>query len=170
MSNRPKCKQTKADGSSCGATATPSGFCWFHCPSLAAQRDEARKRGGQQTRRRRLKVVVPADVPDLPLRDVADVTALLGQTINEVRRGQLDPKAANCIGVLAGVLLRALQDGREDAVPEKPAPLDMPPISEERRRKLLDEVRARHGLPPVGPLALPGPAPATKGEAAVDGA
>jgi hypothetical protein len=110
--------------------------------------------------------VVPADVPDLPLRVVADVTALLGKTINEVRRGQLDPKAANCIGVLAGVLLRAFQDGREDAEPDKPAPLDVPLISAERMDRLLAEVRRRHGLPPVGPQELPGPGPAVNGESA----
>ena len=46
---------------------------------------------------------------NLPVRNAADVTALLGTTINEVRQGKLDPKVANAIGFLAGVLLRALE-------------------------------------------------------------
>jgi hypothetical protein len=45
------------------------------------------------------------------LRNAADVTALLGMTINEVRQGKLDPKISNAVGYLAGVLMRALEVG-----------------------------------------------------------
>ena len=34
------------------------------------------------------------------------MTALLATTINDVRRGRLDPRIANAVGYLAGVLLR----------------------------------------------------------------
>jgi hypothetical protein len=53
--------------------------------------------------------VLPAGTPDLPLRTVTDVVTLLGQTINQVRRGELDPKVGNAIGMLTGQLLRALE-------------------------------------------------------------
>jgi hypothetical protein len=45
------------------------------------------------------------------VRNAADVTTLLATTINEVRQGKLDPKIANAVGYLAGVLLRALEIG-----------------------------------------------------------
>jgi hypothetical protein len=39
-----------------------------------------------------------------------DVVTLLGQTINQTRRGQLDTRVANAVGYLAGILLKGLQD------------------------------------------------------------
>jgi len=46
-----------------------------------------------------------------PLNNVHDVSLLLGQSINQVRRGQLAPRVATAIGYLAGILLSALQQG-----------------------------------------------------------
>jgi hypothetical protein len=40
-----------------------------------------------------------------------DVSALLGDSINRLRRGELDPKVANAMGYLSSVLLRALEQG-----------------------------------------------------------
>jgi hypothetical protein len=45
------------------------------------------------------------------LASVADVRAFLGQTINLLRKGGLDPKVANCAGYLAGILLKAFDAG-----------------------------------------------------------
>jgi hypothetical protein len=36
---------------------------------------------------------------------------LLGDSINQIRRGELDPRVANAMGYLASVLLKALQQG-----------------------------------------------------------
>ena len=106
-SGLPGCKQAKADGKPCRAGARPgSRYCIFHDPELADMRAEARRAGG---RRRCPRAVVLSDAEDLPLQNAADVTALLGKAINEVRQGKLDPKVANAIGFLAGVLLRALE-------------------------------------------------------------
>ena len=38
-------------------------------------------------------------------------SALLADSINRLRRGELDPKVANAVGYLASVLLRALEQG-----------------------------------------------------------
>jgi hypothetical protein len=40
-----------------------------------------------------------------------DVSDLLAQSINQLRRGELDPKIANTVGYLSTVLLRALEQG-----------------------------------------------------------
>ena len=40
-----------------------------------------------------------------------DISALLGDSINRLRRGELDPKVANAVGYLSSVLLRALEQG-----------------------------------------------------------
>jgi hypothetical protein len=39
------------------------------------------------------------------------VSAFLADSINQLRRGQLDPRVANGMGYLTGVLLRALEQG-----------------------------------------------------------
>jgi hypothetical protein len=49
--------------------------------------------------------------PDRPLGTVDDVVGLLGETINHVRRGALDPKVGTAVGYLAGLLLKALEQG-----------------------------------------------------------
>jgi hypothetical protein len=37
---------------------------------------------------------------------------LLGETINQVRRGGIDLRVANCVGYLSGILLAALEKGQ----------------------------------------------------------
>jgi hypothetical protein len=48
------------------------------------------------------------DLPPRPLKSTEEVCELLEETINLVRRGSLDVRAANSIGVLAGIHLKAL--------------------------------------------------------------
>jgi hypothetical protein len=40
---------------------------------------------------------------------MADVALLLAVTINQARRGELDPKVANCVGYLGSVLVKTLE-------------------------------------------------------------
>jgi hypothetical protein len=104
------CQQAKADGTPCRGKARPgSGFCVFHDPAVAAKRAEGRKAGGRK--RSRPAAVLPTDAADVPLTCVRDVVTLLGDTVNRVRKGELDAKVGNCLGVLSGVLLRALEEG-----------------------------------------------------------
>ena len=61
--------------------------------------------------RSRTAAVLPPDALDNPLRNTQDVSALLAESINQVRRGELDPRVANSVGHLASILLGALQQG-----------------------------------------------------------
>jgi hypothetical protein len=45
------------------------------------------------------------------LGNTTDVSAFLSDTINRLRRGQLDPRVANAMGYLTSVLLRSLEQG-----------------------------------------------------------
>jgi hypothetical protein len=49
-------------------------------------------------------------LPERPLTTVKDVRELLGETINHLRSGRLDPRVANTVGYLATAMLKALQD------------------------------------------------------------
>jgi hypothetical protein len=81
----------------------------LHDPARAADRQEARRRGGRERSRR--AAVLAEDTPDARLENLADVAVLLAETINEVRRGQLDARVGNCVAVLAGQFMRAVQGG-----------------------------------------------------------
>jgi hypothetical protein len=97
----------------CKANAqTESLYCFFHDPALDTERAEARKAGGIARTR---KVTLPSDVAIKPLRTASDVAALLGETINQVRRGEIDLRVSNAIGYLSGILLSAIDKGSFEA-------------------------------------------------------
>jgi hypothetical protein len=84
-----------------------SDYCYFHDPDKADARREAQAAGGRQNRAR-------APGPDAPVIEVADcrdVVRLLARTINEVRRGEVDPRVANTVGYLSSVAVRAMEQG-----------------------------------------------------------
>jgi hypothetical protein len=43
--------------------------------------------------------------------DTKEVSAFLADSVNQLRRGRLDPRVANAMGYLTNVLLRALEQG-----------------------------------------------------------
>lgn len=111
------CKATRRDGEPCKAQAGEgSDFCFFHDP---ARRDAARqvqKRGGQTGKAATLAPTdlkpwrgVAGEVTVLRSPSLPDLVNLLGDTIDDVRVGRLDPRVANSVGYLAGIILKALQ-------------------------------------------------------------
>ena len=108
-----RCRHKTQNGTSCPNLARPGKrSCWVHDPGLAEKRAEGRSRGG--VNRSKPAVTLAADTPDLPLKTIADVVAALGETINQVRTGRLAVNVGNCLGVLAGVLLRAIEGSDVD--------------------------------------------------------
>ena len=105
-----KCHLQKKNGSHCEANAQPAnGLCVFHDPARAADGRRARQSGG--IHRSRAVAVLPVDTPDHPLGNTQEVSAFLVDSVNQLRRGQLDPRVANAMGYLTSVLLRALEQG-----------------------------------------------------------
>jgi len=103
-----RCEFRKRDGTRCRARKLRgSRWCWFHDPAKADRRSAAQRAGGQHGR----SAVLPADTPLRQVRSAGDVIELVGETINQVRTGTLDPKVGNCVGYLAAVTLKAVQQG-----------------------------------------------------------
>jgi len=103
------CAATKRNGEACQAAALPgSRFCFFHSPGHADARREAQSRGGLANK----MATLPSDAPDVKVEDGADVVKLLSATINQVRRGEIDPRVANAVGYLSNIALAAT-DRRE---------------------------------------------------------
>jgi hypothetical protein len=100
-------------------------LCFFHDPASAAERTAASRRGGEKNR----AAVLPPDTPDFALNSTADASALLGRTINQLLRGQLDPRIANAVGYLLTIKIKAADLGKleermaalEAALKKKPA-------------------------------------------------
>ncbi len=109
-----QCEHRLPSGARCRAHARINDrFCFFHSAATLADRGRARRAGG--VARSRGAAVLPGDTQDLPLNDTRNVCALLAQSINQVRRGELDPRVANAVGYLASILLGALQQGPLEA-------------------------------------------------------
>lgn len=105
-----KCEFKKSNGGRCGADAQiGKSLCVFHDPARAADGRRARKAGG--IRRSHATAVLPIDTPERSLNNTKEVSVFLADSINQLRRGQIDPRVANGIGYLTTVLLRALEQG-----------------------------------------------------------
>ena len=105
-----KCRFHKKNGAKCDADAqTGRQVCVFHDPEQSATVRRARRAGG--ITRSRPAAVLPCSTPDIALENASDVSALITDSINQLRRGQLDPRVANGVGYLASVLLRSLEQG-----------------------------------------------------------
>ena len=109
MAERPThCAHQRPDGARCKARPRQGGaWCAFHDPARAVEQEQARKAGGKA--RSRKAAVLPAETPDAPLGTVQDVVAFLAATANRVAKGAIDVKVGNCLGLLCGQLLRALE-------------------------------------------------------------
>jgi hypothetical protein len=103
------CSATKQGQSKCQAAATAkSEFCYFHDPSYAEKRRQAQAQGGRQNRMKTLE----DSAPDVTVKDSGDVITLILETINQVRKGQIDPRVANCVGVLVNILIKAVEQDK----------------------------------------------------------
>lgn len=106
-----KCQFRKKNGHSCGANAQIGrDTCVFHDPAKAEDGRRARRAGG--VTRSRPAAVLPPNTPDHPLAKATDVSTLLADSINQLRRGELDARVANAIGYLASVQLRSFEQGK----------------------------------------------------------
>jgi hypothetical protein len=105
-----KCESRKKNGERCRADAqTGKSLCVFHDPARAGDGPRARQAGA--VHRSHSAAVLPSDTPDHPLGDTNQVSVLLADSINRLRRGQLDPRVANSMGYLTSVRLRSLEQG-----------------------------------------------------------
>jgi hypothetical protein len=106
-----RCQHRKRDGGRCGGRAGASGFCNFHDPAQAGAQARGRKAAGRSRARNHQAAALPAGTPDVPLSTMREVAQALAATFNHVRKGALDPRAGNCLAVLGGQLLKALERG-----------------------------------------------------------
>lgn len=134
------CEMTKADGGRCqGRKIAGSSFCFFHDPLKSTEREAAQRAGGLKSQ----VAVLPGTAPDARLLDAHDIAKLIAATINQVRRGELDPKVANAVGYLGGLLMKAFHESEvEKRLGALEAAVKSPPGTPEF---ILDEDRFKRG-------------------------
>lgn len=103
-----QCEFVKNSGGRCRAKPlSGSKLCFFHDPAKATERRAAKQKGG---RCRRI-VTLPKQTVETKIRTAGDVVELLSATINQVRGGEIDPRIANAVGYLSGIILKAKEQG-----------------------------------------------------------
>ncbi|MFH0775349.1 MAG: hypothetical protein V2A53_07680 [bacterium] len=110
-------------------------YCFFHNPEKAKERKIAQIKGGKRGQR---AVLLESAVR---IEKVDDVIALLGESINQVRIGEVDPKVASVVGYLANTMLRALElrDGKGQIDESIRWLVAMSPQQREEKRKELEK-------------------------------
>ncbi len=99
-----KCKFIKTNKKQCEANSMKNNdFCFTHNPEVEEAREKAAQRGGQAIRRNYYPL------PPVQIENTKSITVLLISTINEVRAGTIELRVANCIGYLAGHLIKAFE-------------------------------------------------------------
>jgi hypothetical protein len=105
-----KCQSLRKDGQACGADAqTGKSVCIFHDPERSADAVRARRAGG--IARSQPPSVLSSNTPETRLISFKEVSSLLGDSINQVLRGEIDPRIANTVGYLSAIPLKALEQG-----------------------------------------------------------
>ena len=101
-----KCQATANNGTRCNAYAVGgSAYCFQHHPALAAQRRQARSKGGRARHGRTIGPISPTQ--PAPLDTMADVVALLQWAINQTRQLENSLHRNNTIGTIAAQLMKA---------------------------------------------------------------
>jgi hypothetical protein len=101
-----RCEASTKAGRPCHAPVVERGLCFFH--AFPARAVDLGRRGGRNNKKR----IEHHDLRERSLKTLGDVASLLEETINQVRFGQIDLRASNAIGFLAGTLLKALEKSR----------------------------------------------------------
>ena len=103
-----RCRARTKAGDPCHAPAVEGDLCFCHAhPERLA---ELGRQGGLRNRRWRVET---DDLPYRSLKSIDEVCELLEETINRVRQGPFDLRAANTIGLLSGIYLKALAQRAE---------------------------------------------------------
>ncbi len=99
IGNHP-CQATRKDGQPCTVPVVAGEpYCFAHSERTAAQRAQARQRGGANSARAvRVQRLVPSTL--------RPVLATLLEVLGEVRRGDLAPGQANAVANVAGAIVK----------------------------------------------------------------
>jgi hypothetical protein len=108
------CRAVKNDNTPCNAAVGPGReFCFHHDPDRQKEAAEARRKGCEAARRKKLAPstsVKKEPMKPFRLNSLADVKRLLARIINEFRQGIITVDQAKCIAYVANILTQTIKD------------------------------------------------------------
>ena len=100
-----QCETIKPDGTQCRATARPGKtLCWRHDPELQEKGRAANAAGGSNSSN------LSRAAKHIP-RDMKGLSRKLMLALDDVHRGELNPRAASAMASLAGAIVRVHEIG-----------------------------------------------------------
>lgn len=104
-----KCSATRTNGTPCQAVALPGReLCWAHDPEHREKASAARRAGGAN---RSNLARAARHIP----RDMKDLTRRLLEAIDQVHRGELEPRSLTAMASGAGAVVRLYEVGELEA-------------------------------------------------------
>lgn len=104
MKDNKRCNFIKPDGKNCNAwPMSNSEFCFTHNPETRKAKRKAVIKGGKANKRQTVSL------EEVKIENPKDIVILIGKTINEVRRGMVDVKIANCVFYGTGQFIKAFE-------------------------------------------------------------
>lgn len=99
-----RCKSKTRNGKQCKSRPQIGiDLCFFHNPANSEKRQAASSKGGKRGK----MSILPPQTPNHVIRSARDVVNLLSESVGQVRRGEIDPRIANAVGYLSGIILKA---------------------------------------------------------------
>ena len=100
------CIVIKSNGEPCKMHALEgSDYCWAHSPHVSTQVKKAACSRGGLTRRPDQSLIKL----DIPLATTQDISALLADTVMNLRRGIFSPRISTAIGYLSAIMVRTIE-------------------------------------------------------------
>lgn len=101
-----KCKYLKENNEQCQANSmVNSDYCYLHNPNITKEEKQlVQSQGGKAN-----NIKIDEELPEIEIKSTNDVVKLLEDTVNRVRKGQIDIRIANTLAYIAGHLIKALE-------------------------------------------------------------
>lgn len=101
-----KCKFLKENSEQCQANSmVNSDYCYLHNPNITKEEKQLiQSQGGKAN-----IIKIDEELPEIEIKSTNDVVKLLEDTVNRVRKGQIDIRIANTLAYIAGHLIKALE-------------------------------------------------------------
>lgn len=105
-----QCTHIKDNGEQCQITEglQADGKCWFHSVLTAEARQSAASRGGKSSRRSKVRVASPNEVPGLP-ETLSDIVAWASWCAYATAVGLIDSGTSRQVTAALGELRRAIE-------------------------------------------------------------
>jgi len=109
MSQTTRCEALTRSGAPCkNPTGDGARYCWYHDPTLAAARADARSRGGK-ARHGRAITSPPGESSPVELNTPADVLRIVALAINDALAMERSLSRSRTLGSLALVALKCFE-------------------------------------------------------------